>query len=91
MYTVDSRARAAASCGLPRAIASAGAGDVDADLDAAAGELAHRERVVDLGRRRVVDRERAHACRDRKVGKRGSAGSAGNAVPRGNACARNAS
>ena len=35
----------------------------------AAGELADRERVVDLGRRRVVDRERAHR-RDRQLGQR---------------------
>ncbi len=41
-------------------MASGGRGDVDADLDVAVGELAHGKRVVDFGRRRVVDRKRAH-------------------------------
>ena len=38
-------------------------GDVDADLVVAVGQVAHRERVVDLGGGRVVDRERAHRRR----------------------------
>jgi hypothetical protein len=42
---------------------------VDTDLTVAVPELAHRERVVDLGCRVIVDREGAHVSK-RQVGKR---------------------
>ena len=89
MYTVDSRAprdrverRAAARS------ASAGAAMWMPISRWPLARLAHRERIVDLGRRRVVDRERAHRSRPADRAAAATAPTAGNAVPCGNASAR---
>ena len=69
MYTVDRRSRAIASSASPRTMPSAGHAMWMPISTLPLGSSRSGERIVDLGRGRVVDRERAHR-RQRKFGRR---------------------